>query len=157
MTLCSEAYPPPEVKIILTFSFSRLMLAPKFISLHPYTRLAARQWMAGWVALVMLVAALVTPWGFARSHGAAAISGLPDVHQAETRDSGVSHGHSHEDDAPASSVEHAHHAGDHSHDNAHAVPVALPRLNVATAHWRERPASAGPWPSLDGLERPPRS
>lgn len=143
--------------MILAFLLSCLMFAPKFTSLHRYTRLAACQWIAGWMALVMLVAALVTPWGLARSHGAAAISGLSDMHQGKAPDSGIGHGHSHEDDTPASNIEHAHHVGDHSHDNAHAVPMALPRLNEVAAHWRERPSFAGPWPSLDGLERPPRS
>jgi hypothetical protein len=121
------------------------------------TCLKVGQWLVGLVAMVMLLGALITPWGLARSHGTAALSDLPDLHQSQTLGSGNGHGHSHEGDSPASPLSHAHHAGDHSHDNAHDVPVALPRLSEHATVWRQRSSSAGPWPSLDGLERPPRS
>jgi hypothetical protein len=106
------------------------------------------------IALVVLLGTLITPSGLARSHGSAAVAVL-DHGDAWVMDDG--HGHSHEDDIPASAYSHAHHTGDHSHDNAHALPKSLPGLNGSVVMWRERAADAGPWPSLDGLERPPRT
>lgn len=115
--------------------------------------MAGWRWVAMLVALVMLLGALITPWGLAKSHGSSAISAL---HHGEPWGSDDGHGHSHEDDAPISADGHAHHASDHSHDKAHALPVALPAWGVAAAVWRERASHPRPWPSLDGLERPPR-
>lgn len=106
------------------------------------------------IALVMLMGALITPWGLAKSHGSAAFAVL-DHSDSWGLDDG--HGHSHEDDVPAPADSHSHHAGDHSHDHAHALPQSLPGLNGPVAIWRARPANAGPSPSLDGLERPPRA
>ena len=120
----------------------------------PSARMAACRWMAGLVALVMLLGALITPWGLAKSHGSAAISAL---HHGEPWDTDDGHGHSHEGDAPATAESHAHHAGDHSHDKAHALPLGLTGWGQAVAVWRERSSHPWPWPSLDGLERPPRA
>lgn len=106
------------------------------------------------IALVMLLGALLTPWGMARSHGAAAFAVLEHGDSWSVDDG---HGHSHEDDVPSSDTLHAHHAGDHSHDHAHTLPTGLPGLNEVTAAWQEQPVYPGPRPSLDGLERPPRS
>lgn len=106
------------------------------------------------IAIVMLIGALLTPWGMARSHGAAAFAMLEHGESWSVDDG---HGHSHEDDVPSSDTLHAHHAGDHSHDHAHALPMGLPGLNEVTAMWQEHPVHPGPRPSLDGLERPPRS
>lgn len=106
------------------------------------------------IALILLLGALITPWGLARSHGSAAMA-LPDHSQRSITDDG--HGHSHGDDAPAPVDSHAHHATDHSHDSAHALPLGLPGSGVAGGVWRQHSANAGPWPSLDGLERPPRT
>lgn len=106
------------------------------------------------IALVMLLGALLTPWGMARSHGAAAFAVLE---QGESWSVDDGHGHSHEDDVPSSDTRHAHHAGDHFHDHAHALPVGLPGLDEVSAIWQQRPVHPGPRPSLDGFERPPRS
>lgn len=110
------------------------------------------RWLAVAIALVLLLGALITPWGMVKSHGSAAVSAL---HHGDAWE--ADHGHSHDDDAPMSTGTHAHHAGDHSHDHAHALPLGLPALSEATAVWRARPIHAGPSPSLDGLERPPRA
>jgi hypothetical protein len=104
------------------------------------------------IALVLLLGALITPWGMVKSHGSAAVSAL---HHGDSWD--ADHGHSHDDDTPTSGNAHVHHAGDHSHDHAHALPLGLPGLSQGTALWQDRPVHAGPWPSLDGLERPPRA
>lgn len=106
------------------------------------------------IALVLLFAALVSPWGLVKSHGSAAVSAL---HHGEAWDWEGAHGHSHEDDDLTFTGGHAHHAGDHSHDHAQVVPLGLPGLSGATDLWQDRPLHAGPWPSLDGLERPPRA
>lgn len=110
------------------------------------------RWVAVAIALVLLLGALITPWGLVKSHGSAAVSAL---HNGDSWES--DHGHSHDDDAPMSTGTHAHHAGDHSHDHAHALPLGLPALSEATVVWQARPIHAGPSPSLDGLERPPRA
>jgi hypothetical protein len=104
------------------------------------------------IALVLLLGALITPWGLAKSHGLAAVA---SPHQGESL--GLNAGHDHEGDFQVSTGTHIHHAGDHSHDQAHVVPKGLPDLGEVTAVWRQRPTHPGPWPSLDGLERPPRT
>lgn len=120
---------------------------------HPLSLTKGRAAALG-IALVMLIGALLTPWGMARSHGAAAFAAL---NHAESLSMDDGHGHSHEDDISASDIRHAHHAGDHSHDHAHALPVGLPDLNEVAAVWLEHPDHPGTKPLLDGLERPPRS
>lgn len=128
------------------------------INAHRPSDLSHALWAGGrsaafLIALVMLLGALITPWGLVKSHGSAAVAAL-DHNEPWSLDE--AHGHSHDDDVPMTADSHAHHAGDHSHDNAHALPERLPGLNGYVAIWRERAADAGPSPSLDGLERPPR-
>ena len=106
------------------------------------------------IALVMMLGALITPWGLTKSHGAAAVL---VVDHGESWDSDHEHGHSHDDDSPALDGIHAHHTGDHTHDHVYTLPVGVRSVSKATAVWQERPVQAGPWPSLDGLERPPRT
>jgi hypothetical protein len=106
------------------------------------------------IALVVLLGALISPWGLAKSHGAAAIAVLD---HGEAWGNGDRHGHSHDDEGPAPDGSHAHHAGDHSHDHGHALPMERLGLSKATAVWQDRPVQPGPWPSPDGLERPPRT
>lgn len=110
------------------------------------------------IALVLLFGALVTPWGLVQSHGSAAVSALLHGEGWEAEDEhGHGHGHSHEDEVSAHPSSHAHHGGDHSHDHAHALPVGLPGLSATVAVLQAGAIQAGPWPSLDGLERPPRA
>lgn len=115
---------------------------------------AGDRWAVFLIAVVLLLGALITPWGLAKSHGSAAFA-VSDHAESWSLDEG--HGHSHEDDVSATADSHAHHAGDHSHDHAHALPTSLPGLTATVAIWRERAADAGPWPSLEGLDRPPRA
>lgn len=106
------------------------------------------------VALILLLGALLSPWGMARSHGSAAFTLLDQVELGSLE---VGHGHSHEDDEPSHETSHAHHAGDHSHDHAHALPVRFAGMPEIAAIWLERRVYPGPRLSPDGLERPPRS
>lgn len=129
--------------------FNETSFSPSFAAQAPSGRSAAFL-----IALVLLLGALITPWGLAKSHGSANIAALD---HSESWDLNDGHGHSHDDDAPVYIDSHAHHAGDHTHDNAHALPAGLLSLGEGDDFWRQRPADAGPWPSLDGLERPPRT
>ena len=106
------------------------------------------------IALVLLFGALVTPWGLVKSHGAAAVSAL---HHGDAWSGDDDHGHSHDEDDQTYPGSHVHHGGDHSHDHAHALPVGLPGLSGLAGIWQARLIHSGPWPSLDGLERPPRA
>ena len=112
------------------------------------------RWLAIGIALFMLMGALITPWGLTQSHGAAALA-VMDHEKAWKSDDG--HGHSHDDATLVHTGNHAHHAGDHSHDHVYVLPLGPLGLNKATAVWQEHSIHAGPWPSLDGLERPPRT
>ncbi|MDI3512471.1 MAG: hypothetical protein PWQ61_3238 [Betaproteobacteria bacterium] len=106
------------------------------------------------IALVLLFGALVTPLGLVNSHGLAAVSAL-DHGDAWSGDD--DHGHSHEEDDQKYPSSHAHHGGDHSHEHAHALPVGLPSLSGPAGIWQSRPIDSVTWPSLDGLDRPPRA
>lgn len=114
------------------------------------------------IALALLFGALVTPSGLVQSHGSAALStAVSALHHGEgweaEGDHGHGHGHTHDDEVSAHPSSHAHHGGDHSHDHAHALPAGLPGLSVMVAALRAGAIHSGPWPSLDGLERPPRT
>jgi hypothetical protein len=102
----------------------------------------------------MLLSALITPWGLTQSHGAAALAVLDHESARETDDG---HGHSHDEDTLVPTGNHAHHAGDHSHDHVYIFPLGPIALLKVTAVWQVLPHHAGPGPSLDGLERPPRT
>lgn len=126
--------------------------------LCPLTRIAL-WWTIGrslaiGIALVMLLSALITPWGLTQSHGTAALAVLDHEYAGESDDG---HGHSHDDGTPVSASNHAHHAGDHSHDHVYVLPLGALCLSKVTAVWQDLSDLAGPAPSLDGLERPPRT
>ncbi|BDT74202.1 hypothetical protein os4_37550 (plasmid) [Comamonadaceae bacterium OS-4] len=126
--------------------------------LCPLTRIAL-WWTIGrslaiGVALVMLLSALITPWGLTQSHGTADLAVLDHEYAGESDDG---HGHSHDDDSQVPNDSHAHHAGDHTHDLVYVLPLVALGMSKATAIWQELPHNAGPAPSLDGLERPPRT
>lgn len=104
-------------------------------------------------ALLLLLAALITPWGLATSHGAAALSAA--VHGASWSNAD-SHGHSHVDEVASAATAHPHHGSDHSHDTAHALPLALMALGQTVPRWTDWSAGTPPVPDLAGLERPPK-
>lgn len=90
------------------------------------------------MAVVLLLAALITPWGLVSSHGTAVPSAA--VHDAAW-DEVESHGH---------------HAGDHTHDTAHALPRPPLTLSASPPAWVTRFAATTTSPDLAGLERPPK-
>jgi hypothetical protein len=108
------------------------------------------------IALLLLFGAMVTPWGLVQSHGLADVSALHHGEGWEGEDE-HGHGHSHEDEVSAHPSSHPHHDGDHSHDHAHALPIGLPGLSGMVTALQAGVIHSGPWPSLDGLERPPRA
>lgn len=108
------------------------------------------------IALVMLLGALITPWGLTQSHGTAALAVLDHEYVGDS-DDGHGHSHSHDDDSQVPTGSHAHHAGDHTHDLVYVLPVRTLSKSKAAAGWQELPFHTGPAPSLDGLERPPRT
>ena len=108
------------------------------------------------IALVMLLGALITPWGLTQSHGTAALAVLDHEYVGDS-DDGHGHSHSHDDESQVPIGSHAHHAGDHTHDLVYVLPVWTLSKSKAAAGWQELSLHTGPAPSLDGLERPPRT
>lgn len=108
-----------------------------------------------WLVLVALIwGTLVSSVGLATSHG---LAGLAVAEHSVASDD--AHGHAHDEDVPIADPAggHPHHAADHSHDKAHAVPE---QLAVAPAASTERIAVVQAWvPGLDAdrLDRPPRA
>ncbi len=129
-------------------------------ALRPLPRIA-RWWTIGrsiaiGIALVMLLGALITPWGLTQSHGTAALAVLDHEYVGDS-DDGHGHSHSHDDDSQVPTGSHAHHAGDHTHDLVYVLPARTLSKSKAAAGWQKLPFHTGPAPSLDGLERPPRT
>ena len=108
-----------------------------------------------WLVFVVLIwGTLVSSVGLTTSHGLADLA-VAD-HGVASDDA---HGHAHDEDVPVADPAggHPHHAADHSHDKAHALPE---QLAVAPAASPERIAVAQAWvPGLEAgrLDRPPRS
>lgn len=125
------------------------MMSARRQTLH--APLPVRRWVAVWIALVVLLGAMASPWGLTKSHGSTAFQHNSLLAADD------SHGHSHEEETSAASSGHAHHTGDHAHDLAHALPVGLPTSCQSASLWHNSLTSSGPWPTLDGPERPPRS
>lgn len=103
------------------------------------------------VAWVLLLGALITPWGLVTSHGVAGLSAALHETDGDHADS-----HSHEDGRAKVDDTHAHHGGDHSHETAHTLPVNLRALGRPTPVWLSQSTEPTPWPALAGLERPPK-
>ena len=122
-------------------------------SLRPTGAALGMRWL---VPLVILFGMIISSIGGTNSHGLAAIAATLDTAAGEP------HGHLHEDQGGESTMvyqstaaEHPHHGADHSHDKAHALPVAwspvapqLPGWWGLVRQWSETvPASR--------MERPP--
>jgi hypothetical protein len=132
-------------------SISRSEMQTLLLKLHRPQRKTCLRWL---VLLVLIWGTLASSMGLTTSHGLADLA--PAAHGATSSNS---HGHSHDEDVqvvePAGG--HPHHAADHSHDKAHALPE---QLTVAPAPSLERIAAAQPWvPGLEAgrLDRPPKS
>ena len=111
------------------------------------------------VVVVIMFGAMISSIGGTHSHGLAAIAAA--LH-ATPSSPDESHGHEHEDRGGelamvdnSAGTDHPHHGGDHSHDNAHALPVALSSATPQLPGWR---VLVRPWIQMveaSRLERPP--
>jgi len=101
------------------------------------------------VSLVILLAALMTPWGLVKSHGSAALE-----HAAQWTHSD-DHGHSHDDDDRVQGG-HSHHSHDHVHETANALPVVLHGIETFEPVWLTHATVSTPYPLVKAPERPPK-
>ncbi|MDH5709851.1 MAG: hypothetical protein OEY75_12125 [Hylemonella sp.] len=104
----------------------------------------------GSVVFVLLLGALLTPWGLVSSHG---VADLTVLHHGV--DGGAGHGHDDDANVTTASVGQTHHAMDHSHDTMHASPHPLPMTAVEAPVWLGQRLSRLPSPPVHRLERPP--
>jgi hypothetical protein len=114
------------------------------------------RWM---VLIVIVVGTIISSIGLTSSHGLAAIS---VGHTSAQLTADEPHGHSHDDQGDEiAQVEgllggdHAHHAVDHSHDKAHALPAGWHAASTQAPAWCRQ---ARPWVEMvqaSRLERPP--
>lgn len=111
-----------------------------------------------WLVLVVIMfGTIISSIGSTSSHGLAAISAT--LHAAPSSP-GESHEHVHEDEDIAmvnqgADTDHPHHGADHSHDKAHALPVAWGSASPQLPSWR---VVVRPWIEMiqaSRLERPP--
>lgn len=111
------------------------------------------------VLIVIVVGTIISSIGLTSSHGLAAISA---GHPSASQPADESHGHSHGDqDEEVAAVDgllggdHAHHAVDHSHDKAHALPAGWQAAATQTPGWC---GQVRPWVEMvqaSRLDRPP--
>lgn len=121
------------------------------LNLHLPDRNTCLRWL---VLMALIWGTLVSSVGLITSHG---LAGLAVADHGVASDD--AHGHAHDEDVPVADPAgaHPHHAADHSHDKAHALPE---QLAVAHAASPERIAVAQAWvPGREAgrLDRPPRS
>ena len=102
-------------------------------SLRPTGAALGMRWL---VPLVILFGMIISSIGGTNSHGLAAISAT--LHTA----AGGPRGHLHEDQGGESTMvyqspaaDHPHHEADHSHDKAHALPVAWSSVAPQLPGW----------------------
>lgn len=125
-------------------------------SLRPTRAALGMRWL---VLIVIMVGTIISSIGLTSSHGLAAISA---AHQSAPQSSDDPHGHSHSDVVDETAVagsgvgaDHPHHAVDHSHDKAHALPVSWRAASPQMPSWC---VLVRPWIEMvhaSRLERPP--
>ncbi|CAN5440134.1 hypothetical protein BH10PSE16_BH10PSE16_10490 [soil metagenome] len=113
----------------------------------------------GWLVLVVILfGTIISSIGGTSSHGLAA---FPTALHVTPFSSDESHEHVHEDEGiglvtQSAGADHPHHHGaDHSHDNAHALPVAWSSAEPQLPGWF---GLVRPWIEMvqaSRLERPP--
>lgn len=125
-------------------------------SLRPNGAALGVRWL---VLVVILFGTIISSIGSTGSHGLAVISAMFHVAPSSSAES---HGHVHEDRGgkltlvnQSAGADHPHHGADHSHDNAHALPVTwgsvppqLPGKGGLVRPWIETVQASR-------LERPP--
>lgn len=111
------------------------------------------------VLIVIVVGTIISSIGLTSSHGLAAISaGHPSASQPADEPHGHSHGDQDDEDAAVDGLlggDHAHHAVDHSHDKAHALPGRWHSAATQTPGWC---GQVRPWVEMvqaSRLDRPP--
>lgn len=125
-------------------------------SLRPTRAALGMRWL---VLIVIMFGTVISSIGLTNSHGLAAI--VAEHHLAPSS-SDEPHGHVHEDPGGeltlvdlGADAGHPHHSIDHSHDKAHALPVAWGSATPQLPSWRVR---VRPWIEMvqaSRLERPP--
>lgn len=154
-----QFYPLGEVTIIF-FNVHETQLHAMSLRasscLYPNGAALCMRWL---VLVAIMFGTILSSMGGTSSHGLAAMA--TTFHDASSA-TGEAHSHVHEDEDGESAVldksadaGHAHHGADHSHDNAHALPVALSSAAPQLPGWRVR---VRPWIQMveaSRLERPP--
>ena len=125
-------------------------------SLRPAMAALGMRWL---VLVVIMFGTIISSIGSTSSHGLAAISAT--LHAAPSSPD-EQHGHVHEDQGgelalvdQSAGADHFHHGADHSHDKAHALPVAWGSTSPQLPGWR---VVVRPWIEMiqaSRLERPP--
>ncbi|MDI1269545.1 MAG: hypothetical protein PSV40_10675 [Polaromonas sp.] len=125
-------------------------------SLRPNGAALGVRWL---VLVVILFGTIISSIGSTGSHGLAVIAAA--LHVAPSS-SAESHGHVHEDrggelamENQSAGADHPHHGADHSHDKAHALPVAWSSAAPQLPGWW---GLVRPWIEMvqaSRLERPP--
>ena len=130
-----------------------------FHALRPHRAVRGMGWL---VLVVILFGTIISSVGGTSSHGLAAFPAALHATSAslDTSDEHV-HDHAHEDEGigwvtQSAGADHPHHHGaDHSHDKAHALPVAWDSVAPQLSGWFGR---VRPWIEMvqaSRLERPP--
>lgn len=111
------------------------------------------------VMVVILFGTIISSVGGTNSHGLASIAPALQVARLSSDES---HGHQHVNSGGESTMvsqsadtDHPHHGADHSHDKAHALPVAWSSAAPQLPRWR---GLIRPWIEMvqaSRLERPP--
>ena len=124
-------------------------------SLRPNGAALGMRWL---VLLVIMFGTVISSIGLTNSHGLAVIAAT----HTTPSNGGEQHGHAHEEPGgewalvdQGADTGHPHHAIDHSHDKAHALPVAWGSASPQLPSWR---VQARPWIEMvqaSRLERPP--
>ena len=122
-------------------------------SLRPTGAALGIRWL---VLVVILFGMIISSIGGTNSHGLAAISAT--LHTA----AGEPHGHIHEDHGgepttvpQSTAADHPHHGADHSHDKAHALPVAWSSVAPQLPGWWGLVRQWIEMVQASRLERPP--
>jgi hypothetical protein len=126
----------------------------------PLVRSCFRSWLVPdariWILAVVLAGMLVSSIGLMNSHGLAALACAQ--HRADSAQ-GLGHEHSHHDESEATGAEtslaHAHHNADHTHDNAQVPSMALRSVAPSLPDWRIFAPARKKGLVAYRLERPP--
>ncbi|HRD34091.1 MAG TPA: hypothetical protein PLR02_07525 [Rhodocyclaceae bacterium] len=123
---------------------------------HPVRTLMRSSVLCWLVLLALLFGMVASAVGTIHSHGLAALAAID---HDMVSDSDLAHGHSHEDEGATDFMAdpgHPHHAHDHSHDKAHAVPEGVTDWILRPSAWHATMRSQFERMPVVRLDRPPR-